>query len=90
MDARQNFFQEETIYQPQFYIDPLHGMIYTRQDLNQHLKREGMEALSQGERTMTSLEVIRFTMDSLSQAYSVADQPDKEAEIQALIAAIDR
>ncbi len=90
MDARQNFFQEEMIHQPQFYIDPLQGMIYTRQDLSQYLLQLGSAFPRVPDRTVSSLEVIRMTMESLAHTYKVIGQEMKAADIRELMKGLSR
>lgn len=90
MDSRQNFFQEEVIHQAQFYIDPLQGMIYTRQDLNQYLKELGSSFTTVPDKTLSSLEVIRMTMESLGQTYAQGGQEQKAEDIRILLGELKR
>lgn len=87
VDTLFNFFQPNTegISQIQFYIDPIGGMAYTQQDIDQYLKKIKADDKFKNINTISARRVIYNMLDEMSICYNFHNKYTEADEIKQLM-----
>ena len=73
-----------------FFIDPMNGSIYTRNDVDAYLKKIGATEVERYMQTLNSHKIIYKMMEELALCYRYLKQEEKADEIQLLMRLIQK
>lgn len=77
--------QRQGVVQLQFFIDPINGMVYSRNDIKMYLRKHGKTDIEKSFRPLDNHDFMRLMLQSLANTYSNLGDGEKAIEIESLI-----